>query len=92
MTPHQAKLYRFLLDRRDDPVSPTYAEMADVLGFSSKSGTHRVVKALIEMGKVTSVPGAVRSIRAVPPSAFDGIPSADLWAELKRRGEVAHAG
>lgn len=50
---------------------PSYGEIAEALGLSSKSGVTRLVGALVERGHVERLPGRARSIalvHSVPPS------------------------
>lgn len=87
MTEQQRKLYDFLLERKDDDQSPSFSEMADATG-TTKGNVHRLVEILEKRGKITRIRGVQRSIRAVPEDPLKGIPSQDLWDELRRRGEV----
>lgn len=42
--------------------SPSYLEMMDAIGLSSKSGVHRLVKSLRDRGHIATMPGIKRSI------------------------------
>jgi SOS-response transcriptional repressor LexA len=88
MTPQQAKLYGYLLDRIDEPVAPNFVEMQAFMGMSSKAGVARVLDALVEQGRAFRIANRARSVRAIRPSPCDGIPSAVMIAELKRRGDL----
>lgn len=91
MTEQQAKLYRFLLERRDDLVSPSYQEMAQYLGLAGKSGVHRILNALEKDGRIEKRrPRATRNVRAIPENPLAGVPTTKLIAELNRRGEPVH--
>jgi len=68
--------------------SPSFDEMKEALGFKAKSNIHRLVGALEAQGKIRRTPGRKRSIEIVPARPLVGIPSAELRAELARRGEA----
>lgn len=91
MTPQQSKLLSFLVKRIDDPVCPTFEEMRVYMGQASKSGINRMVRSLVEQGRVTYDPRRARSIRAVRANRFDGVGSADMIRELQRRGHDLNA-
>lgn len=44
-------------------ITPSYDEIKDALGLRSKSYIHRIVRCLIEDGKLQGVSGAHRSVR-----------------------------
>jgi len=46
-------------------VSPSYDEIADNLGYASKSQTHRIVECLVERGHASILPNKRRSIQIV---------------------------
>ncbi len=92
MTEVQAKLHAFLVDRIDDPVAPSYQEMADHLGLKSRSNINRILAQMNARGLVRWNPGIQRSVRAIRSSSFDGVPTHALIDELKRRGEWPHGG
>ena len=76
-------------------VGPSFDEMKDALGISSKSGVHRTLKALEEKGRIRRLFHRARAIEIVPPEppleALSGYSSATLIAELSRRSEEKHA-
>jgi len=90
MTPVQAKLYQYLVERIDDPVGPTFEEMVVAAGITSKGGVFRLLNALEEQGRITRTRRRERSVRAVLRNSLDGVSSAAMIAELKRRGEWPH--
>lgn len=90
MTPMQSRLFQYLLDRIDEPVGPSFDEMAAATGLRSKAGVARLLDALDEQGRITRVPRRDRSVRAVRRNVFDGVTTAALVDELKRRGEWPH--
>ncbi len=91
MTPVQAKLYAYLVERIDEPVAPSFDEMRIFLGVASKSSVMRVVRVLEAQDRIYRVPGGSRTIRARRPNPCDGVPSSVLLAELKRRGDIPDA-
>lgn len=49
-------------------ISPSYDELAEAMGYQSKSPIHRLVHALIERGYIEHLPGCARSLRLLPPA------------------------
>lgn len=83
LTPRQERVWRYI---RGCDRSPTYQEMADALGFSSKSQLNPIVLALRERGFVTYIPWRRRTLRALDPRTdLASISTEALIAELKRR-------
>lgn len=72
-------------------VSPSFEEMKQELGLHSKSGIHRLIAALEERGRIERRPNRARAIVVIREDRFEGIETAELWAELQRRGEVRRA-
>lgn len=87
MTPTQKRLYDWLLERVDDPVGPTFEEMRIAMGLKSRSGIARILAGLQERGRVTKLNNRQCAVRAVRPNALEGVSTAVLIDELKRRGE-----
>jgi repressor LexA len=84
LTKQQERLWRYI---RSCERSPSYVEMAQALGLSSKSGVNRLVEALSAKGYVRYTPCRSRSIIAVDPrNDLTKFKSSDLMAELERRG------
>jgi SOS-response transcriptional repressor LexA len=92
MTPVQAKLYQYLVDRIDNPVGPTFEEMMVAADQQSKSGVARLLRALEEQGRITRTRLRERSVRAILRNSFDGVSSVAMIDELKRRGEWPNGG
>lgn len=90
MTPMQNRLYQYLLDRIDEPVGPSYDDMASAMGLRSKAGVARLLDALAEQGLITRIPRRDRSTRARRRNVLDGVSSETMIDELKRRGEWPH--
>ena len=69
LTRKQNDLFRFIVSYFEQHgVSPSYDEMKDALGLSSKSGIHRLLEALEERGRIRRQPGLARAI-VIQPSA-----------------------
>ena len=64
LTPKQIDLYRYLLEysAAKPGQSPSYDEMADHLGLSSKSGVCRLIDCLEERGFLRRLRGRARSL------------------------------
>lgn len=66
LTPIQAQVLEFVKERQEaDGFAPSYAEIAEAAGMSSKSQAHRAIHQLIERGAVTMLPGRGRTVAAV---------------------------
>jgi len=86
MTPKQADLYKLLRNWPDELVPPSYEEMKGALGLNSKSGIHRLVRALKEQGLIEWEPNRARRIRLIERPKLDSISTPELIDELRRRG------
>lgn len=64
LTPKQAQLLRYLTACQEDGtgVSPTFDQMAAVMGLKSKSGIYRLLSSLQERGFIKRRHGIARSI------------------------------
>jgi SOS-response transcriptional repressor LexA len=85
MMPVQYKAYRFIkayIGERGFP--PAYGEIADAVGFASKSGVHRIVTGLEARGLIRRQGSRARSIELVDP-AMDAAPNVALWTSAKLR-------
>ena len=65
------KKHRALLDyidayQRRNRCCPSFEEMMEGLGLKSKSGVHRLIKALEERGCIRRMPGLARAIEIIP--------------------------
>jgi len=66
LTKKQHQLLMFIKSRLDQGgISPSYEEMKDALGLHSKSGIHRLVKALEERGFIRRLPNRARALEIV---------------------------
>ena len=70
LTAKQKKLFDFIeAELSEKGISPSYDEMAVALELKSKSGVHRLVKALEQRGYIRQIPNHARSIVLVPEYA-----------------------
>lgn len=66
LTRQQHDLLIFIANfTKENGWAPSYQEMATTMGFSSKSGVHRLVSALVERGFVTQRRERARSIEVI---------------------------
>lgn len=63
MTPIQAKMLAALRDHTVDGVTPNYAELAQLMGWKSRSSVVRVLYCLRDEGKIAWDPSRKRSLR-----------------------------
>jgi len=64
MTPRQREAYDFICSYWEEKGhGPSYAQIMEHMGVKSKSGVHRVVKALVDLGLVVQRGRKARSIR-----------------------------
>lgn len=66
-----------LINKRleEDGISPSFDEMKDALGLKSKSGIHRLIKALEERGFIRRLPNRARALEVLKlPDAVVGQP------------------
>lgn len=93
----QAELLAFIAryQEENNGVSPSYEEMMEGLGSTSKSGIHRMLCALEGRKRIRRMFAKSRAIEILPEdgtpeprSTLEQIPSNELLAELKRRGEI----
>ena len=88
LTGKQSKLLAALKGYIDDnSMSPTYAELAEILGKSPKA-IHQMVAQLEERGYIRSLPGRARSIIMVedPPDDYDDSMDGDHASALASAG------
>lgn len=88
MTPLQKKaldLIRARIER--DGIAPSYEEVRQELGLSSKSGPARLIDALVKQGKLVKRPAHARGV-ALPGVDLASASTDALVAELARRGLV----
>ena len=66
LTKRQAELLMFIhTSTQASGVSPSFKEMAAAMGLKSKTGIHRLVKALIRRGYIRQLHGCARSIEVL---------------------------
>ncbi len=100
LTPKQQELLLYINSRlARDGISPSFEEMKDAVGIKSKSGIHRMIKALEERRFLRRLPYRARALeilrlppgrqassRSLPPS---GSPSNDNRVLLPLHGRIA---
>lgn len=79
LTAKQKELLLLIDERvRDTGVSPSFDEMKDALGLKSKSGIHRLIKALEERGFLRRLPNRARALEVLRlPDGSPGQPRQD---------------
>jgi repressor LexA len=66
LTRKQAELLQFINERlKESGVPPSFDEMKDALDLRSKSGIHRLIKALEERGFIKRLPNRARAIEVL---------------------------
>lgn len=68
LTPRQLQLFNWLKSRENQDVGPSYQEICDAIGITSKSGASRLVKGLAERGAIEYLPTKSRSIKVKCPN------------------------
>jgi repressor LexA len=64
LTPKQSRLLEYLISTlKDNRVSPSFDEMRQFLGLSSKSGVHRLISSLEERGFIKRLHNKARAIK-----------------------------
>jgi len=87
MTPPQVQVLDFVRTRITVAgFCPTYQEICDQVGLTSKSSAHRLVRELVASGHLQQLPGKRRGL--VVPDAIDlrAVDTGAMIAELQRRG------
>ena len=70
LTPAQDRTKRFLEAYINDKgFAPSFDEIAEATGLSSKSGVHRIMVALEERGHIQRLPHRARAIRVIADAA-----------------------
>ena len=66
LTERQAEAKAFIVDYiARNGNAPSYNEIADALGLSSKSGVHRLMQGLIDRGHIRTIPNSARAIEVI---------------------------
>src|SRR5215217_7961374 len=76
LTRKQHELLMFIHERlKETGIPPSFDEMKDALDLASKSGIHRLIKALEERGFIRRLPNRARALEVVrlPDSAAKGL-------------------
>lgn len=98
LTEKQAQLLAFIKEYTADNngVCPSFEEMKAAVDLASKSGIHRLIRALEERGFISRLKDRARAIKVLaddtPPEGLTAIPSYLLVAELARRAAQNRSG
>lgn len=86
MTTRQLELLDFIKAYiAEHRTPPSYEEMMNAMGLKSKSGIHRIVKALVERGEIVQLRGRARSIEiATGKTKSDELVYSPLWMEIEK--------
>ncbi|MDJ0807966.1 MAG: transcriptional repressor LexA [Gammaproteobacteria bacterium] len=93
LTRRQQEIYETLRDKLDDfEHPPTYDELCQMLGLSSRGSLHKHIQALIQAGLIEPLDGQHRGIRLVEQySAAEGLPYLGRIAAGKPIEAITHA-
>jgi repressor LexA len=84
LTRKQHELLMFIHERlKEAGIPPSFDEMKDALDLRSKSGIHRLIKALEERGFIKRLPNRARAIEVVR------MPESTTPAQVRQRGFFA---
>lgn len=87
MTPMQLRVFEAIRERiASEGVAPTYAEIAAATGLASRSRVVALVDQLEEHGLIERAPRKVRGLKLAGTPDLRRAATADLLAELRRRG------
>lgn len=88
LTARQAECLRFIVSHIEEAgCAPTFDEMRDHLGVSSRSGVHRLLEGLESRGAIRRFRGQSRAIEVLPSrDVLASFSNAALLAEVERRG------
>lgn len=93
MTKKQRDALSFIKDFTEtNGYTPSFIEIRDALGLSSKSGVHRLLTSLAEQGFIRRLPRRARAIEVVEnptiPRHLYNFTLDEIVGEVKRRGMV----
>ena len=94
LTRKQHELLMFINERlREAGVPPSFDEMKDALDLRSKSGIHRLIKALEERGFIRRLPNRARAIEVVrlPESTSPAVPRSRGFSPSVIEGSLGRA-
>lgn len=67
LTRKQLNLYNKIKEYKTrNGVSPSYDEMADMVGLASKSGINRMINSMEQRGAIQRLPGQARALKLLP--------------------------
>lgn len=84
LTAQQKKLLDLIAEsERKGELTPSFEEMKEAMGLKSKSGIHRLIKALVERGFVEQLPNRARalSVKKLPEKLENGMKQLGAVAE-----------
>lgn len=94
LTPAQKLCLDGIMDLTIDGVGPSYDELREYMGLSSKSGVFRCINALIERGHLRRMPNRARSLEvveaAVDPYSSKGLDRLDTDSLHRVAGRIAN--
>ena len=85
LTAKQAKLLNYLRHQIETVGCPSFEEMKEAMGLKSKSGIHRLIKALEERGHIHRMPDRARAI-GLGPKPASHLTNDELIQEARNRG------
>jgi len=90
LTKKQHQLLIFIKNKLDEQgISPSFEEMKIALGLQSKSGVHRLIKALEERGFIRRLPHRARALEILKlPDATSSPMQKELELETSNKGNV----
>lgn len=91
LTKRQLQILEFIYERNKTGLGPSYDEMMEHLGLQSKSGVHRIVKALEERGFIARHPFRARSITVLRLPGGERTPESLMGENETLRRSLAEA-
>lgn len=90
MTLAEIRALDFIRDRiATSQASPTLEEISAVMGWKARSGAHALVTSLVRQGLLVRKPASKRGLELADAPKLAMVSTADLHAELVRRGEMS---
>lgn len=90
LTEIQAKAKAYIAGNINETgASPSYSEIGAHVGVTSKGRVHKIISDLVERGHVRRAKYRSRALEVISPQPLAAYSSADLIAELDRRGLIA---
>lgn len=87
LTPEQSRLLAYIAEFCErEGHAPSYEQMARALGLASKSGVHRLVVSLHELGAIRRIPNHARAIEVIDQSNLPRDLDLRIAAYCRRQG------